>query len=172
MMYQVGQRVPTFCGGDGVFLSIDKSGVFLLCRMADPTLEELRAFRAGQPVSVSMSAVMGVLVWCVRFGDLPMMDCTFSSSVTGRPHGLPALPDGAGYALTVILADAATGEIKSIRLLGLPADFSRQMKSMLDAMEQAPRDYQRAIRSIYAMSTEQLAFLASAVCVISDGKGV
>ena len=30
MMYQVGQRVPEFRGRDGVFLSIDGSGVFLL----------------------------------------------------------------------------------------------------------------------------------------------
>ena len=166
MMYSVGQRVAQFAGTDGLFLTIDESGVFLLCRMNRPTLEERNALKAGQPIQIGMGEMGGILVWTVGFGSLNLMDCTYNPQIAAHPPVLVSPEDGAGYALTVILADGATGEVLNIRLIGLPHDFSVELKKIYDRIKAVPIDYRHSLASIYARSTEELDDMATVRCVI------
>lgn len=169
MMYRIGQRVPQFKGSDGVFLSIDPSGVMLLCRMDRPTVQERKAFQSGKPVNIGMCVLNNILVWTVGFGNLETMDCTFSPQVEKDPPVLEEPEEGKGYALTVILADASNGEILKLRVIGLPHDFSVQLKRLYDCIRDVRIDYQTAINGIYMYSTKELDDMATARCLLMGG---
>ncbi len=169
-MYQVGQRVEQFRGRDGLFLTIDGSGVFLLCRMAKPTAKERRAFRSRQPVRISMGEEIGVLYWTVTFGDIPTMDCTFGPQIVPGGVEMETPGEGQGYAMTVILADAETGEVISIRLIGLPHDFSLALKDTVDRLKTRSADaYRFGVASVYGMSTQELADRAACTAIVWEG---
>lgn len=169
MMYQAGQRVPEFRGRDGVFLSIDGSGVFLLCRMASPTAQERQAFESGQPIQIGMGVEQGILFWVARFGDIPAMDCTYSPQIARSAPALPEPRPNQGYALTVILADGETGETLKLRLIGLPHDFSVELRNLLAKISASAIDYQKAIAALYRLSTQQLDERATARCILMGG---
>lgn len=166
MKYSVGQRVPEFRGPDGLFLNIDSAGILLLCRMDRPTSNERRAFDSRQPVKIGMGTLHGILVWTVAFGNLNTMDCTYSPQIVSAPPDLENPEEGDGYALTVILADGSTGEIKKLRLIGLPHDFSVAMKRMYDEIKNQQTDYRRSIAAIYSYTTDQLDDMSTVRCVL------
>ena len=169
--YQVGECRPEFRGTDGVFLSIDEGGLFLVCRMAAPTEEEKRAFRASEPVRIGMGHFAGVLFWTVQFGEIPMMDCFWAPPAPAQTATLPPLAPGMGYALTVLLADGETGEILSLRLLGLPHDFSMALAVIYSDLRFIGRErYAQAMAFLYRNSTQQLDDMATVRCLIA-GKG-
>lgn len=167
MLYQLGAKIQEFRGQDGVYLSIDESGVLLLCRMNRPTSDERRAFNSSQPIQIAMDERDGVLYWCVRFGDLDPMDCTYSPQVASHVPELETPEKGTGYALTVILADGSSGEIVKLRVVGLPHDFSVRLKSIYDSIRGKWIDYPSAIAGIYRCSTEQLEASAKYHCMIA-----
>ena len=164
--YSVNQRVPEFRGPDGLFLNIDSAGILLLCRMDRPTSNERRAFNSSQPIKIGMGTLHGILVWTVGFGDLQAMDCTYSPQIVPAPPELENPEEGQGYAMTVILADGATGRIEKLRLIGLPHDFSIAMKKMYDEIRNRQIDYRKSIAAIYSQTTQQLDDQATVRCVL------
>ena len=160
-MYQVGQSVPAFRRGDGLFLTVDGSGALLVCVMADPTAKERLAFKSGQPLRIRMGEYAGLLFWAVRFGDIPMMDCTYSPQVAPTKPVVALPAPGQGYNLTVILADGDTGEVLSVRTVGLGHDFSVSMRDIINRIGGQPINYQRSLSAIYSLSTEALAAKAT-----------
>ncbi len=164
--YQVGERIPEFKRGDGVFLKIDDSGIMLLCVMKEPTAKEKRAFHSRQPLRIWMGEYSGLLYWTVKFGDIPMMDCTYSPQIEPKKPELEIPGDGQGYALTVILADGATGEIINIRLVGLPHDFSLALREILERVSEQPINHQLSIAALYSLSTQELADRATVQCFL------
>ena len=74
------------------------------------------------------------------------------------------MPDGAGYAVTIILADT-DGTVRHLRMISLSTSFSRALNKVI--LEQARRpfdleDYDKAIEEIYARySTKDLVKLSS-----------
>ena len=165
-MYQVGERVAQFRGQDGLFLTVDGSGVFLLCRMAAPTAKERRAFHSRQPLRIYMGEMNGVLYWTVQFGDIPMMDCTYCPQIVEEKPSLAVPGEGQGYALTVILADGETGEVLSIRLAGLPRDFSLAMREIVERIQDQPINHELAVAALYSLSTRELADRAAYHCML------
>lgn len=163
MIYKVGEKYPQFRGDDGLFLNYDEGGFMLLCRMASPTPKEKAAFQSGQALKIGMGRYGCVVYWTVGFGDLPMMDCTYCPMI-GMPPELKAINDPyAGYALSVMLADASTGELLNIRAIGLPHDFSVQANDEIATALMSEIPYQQSLNRIYQYSTKQLHKMATAV---------
>lgn len=165
MMYAVGERYREFVGEDGVFLSVDEGGLVLLCRMSRPTSEEKNAFYSRKQIRIGMGVVGCVMYWTVRFDKLPAMDCTYSPQLASMGYALtPIVDSAAGYALTVMLADAATGELLRLRVVGLPHDFSKAVREAVDAAAASAEPYHVSINRIYALSTEELEARAEVRC--------
>ncbi|MBO4793603.1 MAG: hypothetical protein J5556_03435 [Deltaproteobacteria bacterium] len=164
--YQVGQQIAQFRGPDGLFLTIDESGAFLLCRMAAPTAKERRAFHSRQPLRIRMGEYGSVLYWTVQFGDIPMMDCTYCPQLAKGKPVLDTPEESQGYALTVLLADGDTGEVLSIRLAGLPHDFSLALRETVKRISAQPLNPELAIAALYSLSTQELADRAAYQCLL------
>lgn len=171
MIYEIGRRYSQFIGADGLFLSLDESGALLICRMRDPTPKERSAIKAGQPIQIGMCELAGLLVWTVGFGDLNTMDCTYTPHIVARPPELMPPEDGMGYALTVVLADAVTGEILSLRVLGLPHDFSAGLKTIYDKIKTEDIDLFYSYQQINSRSTKELDDMATMRCIIGCTEG-
>ena len=164
MIYKTDEVYPQFKGEDGCFLSVDDSGIILLCRMAAPTASEKRAFHSSQGLTIAMGDFGCILYWAVRFGDLDLMDCTYSPKI-GRPVQLPDIEDASqGYLLTVMLADAATGRLLKIRAVGLPHEFSKSFAETMQRISSSEMAYGDALRAIYTYSTNDLYSMASYRC--------
>ena len=157
MTYYInGERYDAFRGEDGLFLTIGSDGITLLCRMARPKSDEKSAFHAGKPIDISMGIVGSVVYWTVRFGSLERMDCTWSPRIGGVPE-LAQLSDAShGYALHVMLADAATGELVRQRVIGLPHDFSLAVYDAVHAANLSPAPYPESLGQVYALDTREL----------------
>ena len=90
MIFEVGKSYPDMrMKPDGVFLSIDDSGLLITVLMDSPSKEEKRAFHQNSAFSVAAGRIFDLLFLCVKFGSLSWMDCTYT------PHlgYTPLLPD-------------------------------------------------------------------------------
>lgn len=166
MIYQVGEKYSQFRGEDGVFLTLDDSGIIVLCRMARPTAKEKRAFDRRQPLGIGIGEMGSVMFMTLRFGDLPLMDCTYSPHVTGKCPELQIPSESEGYAMTILLADADSGELLQTRLVGLPHDFSLSVRDSLDCIMNSPEPYQISLNRVYSFSTQQLHTMTKARCTM------
>lgn len=173
-MYKVGEVVPALRGPDGLFLGIDSGGITLTCRMEDPSDEEKASFSAGVLMEITVEEIQGIMVWTVKCGNLPRMDCTFSTMLL--PDKMVSLPplenDAQGYAMLVILADGATGEVKKLRMVSLGHELSMAIHDILQRINGQLILYEDALRYIYSMDTGELYTRAKVRCLVggdSDG---
>jgi hypothetical protein len=100
---------------------IDESGLFIRVAYADPTKKEIENFKKGA-ASFGLAEVDNIIFILCKFGDLNWMDAPYESRLSaGAAIDLSEAPpeSNAGLAVTVALADARTGIVKSLRLLAL-----------------------------------------------------
>ena len=62
--------------------------------------------------------------------------------------------------------DGDTGEIISIRVIGLPHEFSLALRNTLETIKNQRINYPLAIQALYRMSTEEMAERATIRCSI------
>lgn len=126
----VGQRVPEWAvGTDGCVMEYHSiSGLTLMYFLNNPTREECHVFETSQNFRISFTSFMDVGFFSFKVGDLEWSDCAFSPNLYSKIPEFPLLASGHGYTLNLMLIDAATGEIKSIRLIGLGHKFSCQFR--------------------------------------------
>lgn len=124
--YQVGQRIPEWANRiDGCIMEYDDmSGLTLYYFLNSPNETEAASFLCDRPFQITFTPITDVGFFCFRIGQLPWSDCVFSPNAYSRRPALEPIAPRKGYALTVLLIDSSSGEIKSIRLIGLGSDFS------------------------------------------------
>ena len=149
-------------GADGCLIEFDDlSGFKLLYFMDRPNVMEIRAFDRSQSFRISFSEEQGIGFFCFKVGKLPWSDCVFSPHLYDRKPQMPPLEPGKGYALNLLHINSHTGELLSIRLLGLGHEFSCAFREWcLKNLERnmTPEEYQAAVRTVFQQfSTEDLA---------------
>lgn len=160
--YRVGKVYPEFATGEeGPSCAMTDNGLMVVVKMPGITAWEEAQFKAGTPMELRFVSVRGVFFFLLRFGDMDWMDAPFS------PHLAPAfklddLADGQGYSCTVMLADSKTGELRSLRLIGLGTGFCLALKKELRALPAMPTlDYYYTLDAVMAAyPTAALAKLA------------
>lgn len=126
--YEVGQIIPAFMGhAENVYFNMDNGGATMFVFFQSPTMKEIKQFKSGKEFQIRFVELYDVIMLMAKIGDLDWMDAPYT------PHLSPdltqfAIPtEGQGLGLTLILVDATTGQIKSIRLLGLSENFTRKL---------------------------------------------
>lgn len=137
-IYRVGKVYPEFATGEeGPSCAMTDNGLIVVVKMQGITAREEAQFKAGTPMEIRFVSVRGAFFFLFRFGEMDWMDAPFS------PHLAPAfklddVADGQGYSCTVMLVDSKTGELRSLRLMGLGTDFCRALKKELGALPAMP----------------------------------
>jgi len=151
---------------ESVKFNFDDSGALLMCFFPNPTEEEISHIRKGE-YNFEVCEFSGVMFFLSKFGSLRWTDAPYS------PHLSPGVTfqtvtEGMGYGLSVFLVDAATGILRGLRLIGLPTEFSLQLKATIERYLQQPFDansYHSAIDGVYAKySTDEMVPMAQYYC--------
>lgn len=167
MQFSVGAKCPALAGrGEGVIFEADSSGYLMIYNLVRPREEEIEQMRSGEAFEIAFAAKNGAIWVLSKCGDMPWSDSPFHPALAPHWSDLVLPGDGEGHALTLISADAASTEIKSLRLIGLGHDFSVRLHEACAELAAAPFDsgsYDRGIaETMAAYTTRQLLGMAAA----------
>ena len=148
--YAVGEIIDRFINhSESTLFDIDDSGATMLAFMKHPTPVEIEQFKVGTNIEIRFTELHNVIMITAKIGSLNWMDAPYSPHLSRNLTMFQIPNKNLGLKLTLILVDAATGEIKYIRALGLSGMFTKQLFCAI--MDQKMKDFDRSIyeKSIY-----------------------
>lgn len=162
---EVGGKFSLLAGQpEGTFFEITESGPVWFFNYANPTGSEIAAMSAGSPFEIRTIELSDVLWILVKCGDQPWTEAPYNPRLSKSPVLNPIEDGVSGYALTLVMVDAATQIIRHIRTVGLGNKFSRQLKASVDSLLASPFDriaYFQAIQNTQnKYTTAQMAKIA------------
>lgn len=123
---------------EGTFFEITESGPIWFFNYVRPTDKEIAAMSAGSTFEIRSFALQSVLWVFVKCGDQPWAEAPYNPHMSRNPALKPISDDNAGYALTLVMVDAATQTIKHLRTIGLGNRFSQNLKKDVDELLASP----------------------------------
>lgn len=142
MIYKVGQKIDKFKGHrEEVCFDLDDSGAIFLVFFNKPGLSEINQFKSGASFEIKFNIMYNVIMMTVKIGTLNWMDAPYTPHLSPNLTKLSLPQEGEGLALTLILIDAVSGEIMSLRLIGLGELFSRKLIGVI--MDESTRDFNK-----------------------------
>lgn len=146
---EVGQKIlPP--GKDQIQFDLTDSGAILLAQMRKPTSAEVRGYKNGVP-QFRYIVINGVIYFLSRFGTLNWTDAPFHRDMAVNATKLPNPQEGEGLAVHVMLVDAATGVLKTQRVIGLSTKFTRELvEDILKQPIMRQSQYLASVNSTYA----------------------
>lgn len=130
--------LPTQGKPEGIYVDIDASGILLVYNFLRPTQTEIDQMGAGKPFEIRFVCVKDALYILTKCGDLNWTDAPYNPHLSSQLELQQITNDSEGYALTLLMVDAATSIIKSIRLIGLGNKFSKALKNEIDNLLDRP----------------------------------
>ena len=171
--YEVGQTIENFRNHqEGVQFDMSDSGATLLVFFYNPTQDEIEQFKAGKNFEIRFTELYGIIMITVKIGNLDWMDAPYSPHLSRHLTKFTLPQNNEGLALTLMLIDAASGQIKHMRLIGLSQKFTQRLFGV--AMERKVKEfngleYGRTINKIYNLySTNQIVKMSSDYCVVNN----
>lgn len=128
-LLKVGERTELLSGypQEATVFEIDESGLNLFLKMPNLTQSEIKSFSAGSQAEFRFVRVDGILFILFKLGDMPWMDSPYAIQFS-RCASLPKVPDGAGYALNMVLIDGVGSIVRGLRLISLSNRFSNALR--------------------------------------------
>lgn len=150
----VGQRYQQFQMVDGAQMIIDDGGITVFITMSGITKKEEETTRNGN-FTYYLTVYNNILFLSLDFGSLSFDMGLNRARVMTPLQNIDVEDDVSGYAMTIIVADGATGEIKAIRLIGLSNKFSKRLYKTLKEQEpfSSLEEEMSVIRAIQAEKT-------------------
>lgn len=168
-MYQVGQIIEKFINhNEGALFNMSDEGASLIVFFNNPTENEVEQFKSGHRFEIRFTELYGVIIMTFKIGNLSWMDAPYSPHLSKNLTKFSFPDENHGLALTLIFVDASTGEIKSLRLLGLSSHFTKKFFGVV--MEQKTkefsiREYTNTLNKIYSTySTIQIEKMSREYC--------
>lgn len=153
--YEVGQVIDNFIGHqEGTLFDVSDEGANLIIFFKNPTKEETEQFKNGHRFEIRFVEIYGVIMMTFKIGNLNWMGAPYSPHLSKNLTKLTFPNENQGLGLTLIFVDAVTGEIKSMRLMGLSTNFTKKFFGLL--MEQKIKDfnveeYNNSLNKIYSI---------------------
>lgn len=171
MLYSVGQVVNDFIyHPECVKFDIDDGGATMLVFFDRPTQDEVEQFKTDKNFEIRFAELNDVIMITAKMGNLNWVDAPYNAHLSKNLTKFTLPNEGQGLALTLILVDARSGEIKSIRLMGLSTNFTQKLfgAAMEQKMKSFDKDkYDEKIRSIYAKyDTDVIVKMSNSYCKI------
>lgn len=147
---KVGGKYPPLANvGECVAIDVDSTGITLVYNFQSPTVKEIAAMAEGQPFEIRFVTIAGIMYVLTKCGSLHWTDAPFNPHLA-QDANLPEITnDHDGYALTLMMVNAATNTIESIRLIGLGNKISKAIRTEIEALKLKEFDkemYHRTIR--------------------------
>lgn len=156
---KVGDIYPQFRREDGVILTYGQAGLRMIFIMGKPTQGEIHDLKAGSVLNLRMGVLGEHIVMCVKPGKQPWSDCTFAPGLQpNEPYDIEIDTDK-GLAMTVELYDGYNGELKALRMVSLPHDFSVHFLMLCRKLlthQATAEKYYSSLGSIMSRSTKEL----------------
>ena len=135
---EVGQIVPQLTGKDLIQFDFSDSGCMLSITWPDMSEKELNAIRSGK-LEVRTLGMGHVLFMLFKFEGWPWVEAPYSPHLSKSLSECTDIEEGQGLALVVQAAESKTGEVKVLRMIGLPTKFSRNfIKTLKEMMADVP----------------------------------
>lgn len=153
--YKVGQIIKDFIKHqEGAIFDVEDQGASLIVFFNNPTEEEEEQFKSGHRFEIRFTELYGVIMMTFKIGNLSWMDAPYSPHLSKNLTRFVLPSEEQGLGLTLMLVDAVTGEIKSIRLIGLSTNFTEKFFGLL--MEQKTKEfnvteYNNSLNKIYSI---------------------
>ena len=171
MKFNVGQVVEKFIHHpEGVQFDMDDSGATMIVFFNRPDQNEIAQFKAGKDFEIRFTELSNVIMITTKIGNLNWMDAPYNVHLSRNLEKYTLPNEEFGLALTLMLVDADSGEIKTMRLMGLSTNFTRKFFGA--AMDQKitvfdKDEYQRRVQNIYAKyDTNKIVKMSNAYCKI------
>lgn len=116
---------------EGASLNINELGMMVLITMPNITKSEVETINKGQ-LKYYLTEYKEILYLVLDYGHLSF-DIGYNRK--DDPDLEDIKDDKSGYAVTIVLADTVTGEVKSIRLISLSNHFSKTLKNVIERQE-------------------------------------
>ena len=169
--YEVGQVIDKFIGHqEGALFDVSDEGANLIVFFRNPTREEEEQFKSGHRFEIRFVEIYRVIMMTFKIGNLNWMDAPYSLHLSKNLTKFTFPNENQGLGLTLIFVDTATGEIKSMRLMGLSDNFTKKFFGLL--MEQKMKDfdveeYSNSLNKIYSIyPTNKIVKMSSDYCKI------
>lgn len=169
--YNVGQKIDKFVGlAEGVQFDIADDGATLIVFFDNPSDYETSQFKSGVNFEIRFNLMYDIIVITVKIGNLNWMDAPYTPHLSKNLTKFELPSDNLGLALTLILVDCATGEIKFIRLMGLSEGFTKKLFGVV--MEQKVKEfdileYKNNLKKALSYSTKQIVGMSRDYCKIN-----
>ena len=166
---KVGNIYPQFKRSDCLMMGYGPSGLRLVFVLCNPDDEEIDNLKSGRRLEIRMGIFGKYIVWCVKPGTESFSDCSFAPGLQpDLPYDL-VIPENQGLGLTVELYDGDTGELKALRLVSLPHDFSMKFLEncrKLLTLNATPDEIATSYAAIVSRNTTQLVYMCDTKAVI------
>ena len=157
---RVGGQFPARLSGEGTFFETTPAGLTCIFNYHRPSPEEIRDVSEGSAFEIRFTTLYGVLWVFVKCGAQEWAEAPYSPHLSKAPQLEPITDDEHGYALTLVMVDMATNEIKHLRVIGLGAKFSHKLKAAIDELAERPftrSGYDMAVRRAQtALTTKEM----------------
>ncbi len=165
--YEVGQVIDKFIGHqEGTLFDVSDEGANLMVFFRNPTKEEEEQFKSR--FEIRFVEIYGVIMMTFKIGNLNWMDAPYSPHLSKNLTRFTLPNENQGLGLSLIFVDAITGEIKSMRLMGLSTNFTKKFFGLL--MEQKMKEfniteYGNTLNKIYSIyPTNKIVKMSSDYC--------
>ncbi len=161
---EVGKPFPVMAGrGEGVIFTIDDSGAMLIYNFRRPTEKEIAAVKQDQPFEIRFLELDGIIWILSKCGSLEWTDAPYNPRASSLSV-LPSFGESQGLGLMLLMTDASTAIIKSLRMIGLGTKFSKALIETTAKLRATPMDDYEVAASINntmnRYSTSQLCQMA------------
>ena len=168
--YRVGKIIDRFVNHqEGALFDISDGGANLIIFFRHPTKEEIEQF--NNEFEIRFTEICGVIMMTFKIGNLQWMDAPYSPHLSKHLTTLNIPAENQGLGVTLFLVDAITGEIKSMRLMGLSNDFTKKLFDLVmqhQTKEFNIREYSNSINRIYATyPTDKIVHMSNNSCKIN-----
>ena len=158
---EVGKPLPYgYQMDEGVIFHANEAGYILLYSFANPTENEIAQMKEGSPFEIAVTRKGGVLWVLSKCGNLSWTDAPFHPALSPKWRELVSPNEDSGTALTLIMSDASTQLVKSLRLIGLGHNFSVKLLSCIKELAEEQFDqtqYNASVnKTMAAYTTKQL----------------
>lgn len=168
MEITVGKKYEKLKGvGDATYFDMLGSGALLVVALESPSEAECLEYKEMNQFQIGYTVIGDVIMVVFKVGDMPWSDAPYNPHL-GQDAVDYDIQDGMGLALTVVMADSKTGEVKSIRVLGLQHDYSVKFANTLKCLRKHPfsiKLYDKTITDIYnTMDTLSIVAICENFC--------
>lgn len=156
IVLSVGKNYPEWQGAqEGNRIEWSETGLTLYAILNGISEDERKQFSPQTSLIVRYTVIEDVCYFTFLFGLMEWVNCPFSPALyhtVGQNPTFPDIEDGQRLSLTVLLIDASTGELCSVRIISLGHDFSVKWKEWAQEATKMPlafAEYNRQIDKAY-----------------------